>query len=370
MADWSDYDHTKRARIDAALSDAVDDKSEKVRQAILKNEHVALARRFRYFVLAHVAAPYFRNEASQAQGAISRPDLSTALRRAYEIRSAYLHRLQEINTALVGLPSFTETIELEGRATLTFAGMSRLARHVIMQFVSRGPKVDREQFNYWSSLPNMVSLPVAPQYWITNPEAFTVENAHLFVTAFLGQIAGVLLAPGSPYSDLRPVLEKIEITLPGLAKPAQRLPLLTLYCLFHLVTSEEFHRPKWPEILESCRGDLQAPSIESLIVHLIGSWSPAWNVEQLDALHRSYFGNRHSSRGTKIGRLFEAAFSLYVAEGYRGSDQQRTRELIVFAVECMPSHAGLRAFEAIAFEEPMSAIKWLAVLTQSPSSAV
>ena len=144
VADWLDYDHTKRARIDAALSDATVDTSEKVRRAILQNEYVALARRFRTFTLAHVAPSYFRSDAAQTQGAISRPDLETALRQVYEVRSGYVHRLQEINTALVGLPSFPDTLELDGRATLTFASLSLLARHVIIQFIDRSPKVERE----------------------------------------------------------------------------------------------------------------------------------------------------------------------------------------------------------------------------------
>jgi hypothetical protein len=363
MAEWSDYDHAKRVRIEAALSGATDDTAAKVRQAILQNDHVALARRFRSFTLAHLAPAYFRSEAAQAQGAISRPDLGIALRQAYEIRSGYVHRLQEVNSALVGLPSFAEAMEVEGRVTLTFAGLSRLARHVIMQFVARGPKVEREEFNYRAAFPNIVRLPLAPQYWIGNPAAFTVESAQLFVTAFLGQIAGIFLAKGAQYSDLRPVLEKIETILPGLAKPAQRLPLLTLYFLFHQVAPEERHRPQWPGLVERYDGDFQVPSIESLIVHLIARQHPGWTLEQLDQLHREYFIKRHTWTMTKIGRFFEAAFTLYLAEAYRAHDPQRARELVAFAVEYMPKHAGLQAFEETVSNEPISPIDWYTVLT-------
>lgn len=369
VAEWSDYDHTKRARIDAALSDATDDTAENVRQAILQNEHVALARRFRSFTLAHVASSYFRREVAQAQGAISRPDLETALRQAYEIRSGYVHRLQDINSALVGLPSFPDALELEGRATFTFAGLSRLARHVIMQFVARGPKVERETFNYRSVLPNMVTLPLAPQYWIDKPDAFTVENARLFVSAFLGQIAGILLTKGAQYSDLRPVLEKIETILPGLAKLRQRLPLLTLYFLFHQIAPQGIHRPQWPALLENYKGDFEAPSIESLIAHLIGQQPTGWTLKQLDALHRAYFGKRHSSTVTKLGRFFEAAFTLYLAEAYRAHDPQKARDLVAFAVECMPQHQGLEAFEAMVSEEPIPPINWHAILAPSAPPA-
>jgi hypothetical protein len=86
-------------------------------------------------------------------------------------------------------------------------------------------------------------------------------------------MAGVLLR-NSKCSDVRLVLEKIESILPGLAKPAQRLPLLTLYFLFHQVAPVELHRPQWPALVQRYDRDFQAPGIESLIVHLIARQRP------------------------------------------------------------------------------------------------
>jgi hypothetical protein len=126
IAEWSDYDQRKRAKIDEALDDAPESTADKVRSAILHNEHVALARRFRDFTLAHVKPSFFREEAADAQGPLSRPDLAVALQQAYVIRSGYVHRLQEIPRALIGLPGFPETLELDGRTTLTFRGLSRV----------------------------------------------------------------------------------------------------------------------------------------------------------------------------------------------------------------------------------------------------
>ncbi|MEH3117158.1 MAG: hypothetical protein PGN25_06005 [Methylorubrum populi] len=57
---WSDLDDRKRHAIDAALADTGSFQAEAIRAAILENEHVALARRYRAFVQAHVDADYFR----------------------------------------------------------------------------------------------------------------------------------------------------------------------------------------------------------------------------------------------------------------------------------------------------------------------
>jgi hypothetical protein len=100
IAEWSDYEHRKRKKIDAALEGTPEEIGAKVREAVLANEHVAAARRFRYFALAHIAPSFFREEAALAVGPISRADLTVALQEAYAIRSRYVHTLQEIPSQL------------------------------------------------------------------------------------------------------------------------------------------------------------------------------------------------------------------------------------------------------------------------------
>ncbi len=88
---WSDLDDRKRHAIDAALADTDTAQAEAVRTAILKNEHVALARRYRAFVQAQVDADYFRQPDAGVHP-IARCELDAALRQAYGLRSAYIHR--------------------------------------------------------------------------------------------------------------------------------------------------------------------------------------------------------------------------------------------------------------------------------------
>ena len=79
VAEWTDYEHQKRQRIDDALDGAQPETAAKVRNAVLANEHVAAARRFKDFALAHIAPSFFREEASHARGPINRTDLTIAL---------------------------------------------------------------------------------------------------------------------------------------------------------------------------------------------------------------------------------------------------------------------------------------------------
>ena len=367
---WSDYDQAKRRRVDEALSRADEVTADKVQAAILANEHVALARRFREFALAHVGPSFFREEAETVAGAISRPDLSIALRQAYSIRSSYVHHLQDIPRLLVGIDGFHETMEVDGQPTLTFAGLSRVARHVINTFVARAPKVEKEEFDWMKDVPGKLTMRTAPEYWIANSQGFEVATARQYLEAFMGQVVGRLMQPSATVTDIRPVLAKIETLVPGLAKPTQRLPMLALYFIFNFFAPENFRSGSYPGIVDTYRTDFDAPSIPSLAAHLVTGQNPDWSLPAMEDLHAKYFGERHHADTLSLGRLLEAAFTLRLAEQNRAAgNADRARELIAFAVEVCPKHKGLRHFEASLEPEGLQEIRWLVLLLPTAFAA-
>ncbi len=360
---WDDYDQEKRRRIDEALGETPESTVDKVRTAVLANEHVAIARRFREFALAHVGPHFFREEAEKAAGAISRPDLSIALRRAYSIRSRYVHHLADIPRLLVGIEGFHETMTVDGEPTLTFAGLARVARHVIETFVARAPKTETEEFDWMKDLPGKLTMQMAPQHWIGNPQGFDATTAQQYLAAFIGQLVTRLLQPSATLTDIRPVLTKIEALVPGLAKPAQRLPMLALHFIFNFVASEDFRSAGYPKLIETYKSDFETPSTISLAAHLVTGQNPDWPLRAMEELYASYFRERHHANTLKLGRILEAAFTLMLAEQNRAAgDFTRARQLIACAVEICPKHAVLRNFEASIELNDLVAIDWQAIL--------
>ena len=361
---WDDYDQRKRRRIDEALAETTEATVDKVRTAVLTNEHVAIARRFREFALAHVGPSFFREEAEKAIGPISRPDLSIALRQAYSIRSRYVHHLEDIPRLLTGIDGFHETMMVDGQETLTFAGLARVARHVIKTFVSRAQKNIAEEFNWRKDLPGQLTMQMAPQYWIDKPQGFDATTAQQYLVAFIGQVVGHLLQPTAKITDIRPVLEKVESLVPGLAKPAQRLPMLAIHFIFNFFAPEDFRSAGYPTLIDTYKGDFETPSIISLAAHLVTGQIPNWALPEMESLHSLYFRERHHAGTLTLGRILEAAFTLTLAEQYRvAGNLSRAQEMIAFAVEACPQHLSLRNFEA-SFQANIGelAIDWQAIL--------
>lgn len=360
---WEDYDEKKRRRVDEALQNATQATIDGVRTAILANEHAALSRRFREFTLAHLEPSFFRDEAVAAVAAVSRPDLSTALQQAYSIRSKYVHHLRDIPRLLVGIPGFHETIAIDGKPTLTFAGLVRVAHHVIRTFVARAPKTETEKFDWMKDLPGKLTMQAASIYWVGNADGFDASNAKIYLEAFMGQIIGRLLQPTEPVTDMRPVLARIEAVLPGLAKPSQRLPLLALFFLFNYYAPDEVRSATYPTLVEAYKADLETPSIVSLAAHLATGQDPDWALPEMESLHALYFRERHHANTLRLGALLEAAFTLRLAELNRlASDTIRAKELIALAVEVFPMHQGLRDYEKVLSTEGLTEISWWKIL--------
>jgi hypothetical protein len=364
IADWPDYEDRKRAKIDAALEEASIEVRDKVRKAVLANEHVAAARRFRDFVLSQVAPSFFREEAAHIVRPVSRADLLIALQQSYGFRSRYVHALEEIPAQLT-MGKMPETVEGEERPALSIAGLARLARHVITEFVMRGPFVEREDFDYRQALPNVVTLRLAPEYWIAKTGGFTYQHGPPKLSALIGQITSAVLLrnANAKLTDIRSVLALIEEMMPGLQNPKQRLPLLTIYFLFHQWAGPNFSRPQWPVLFETYKSDFDDPSIESFVAHILTHQKMDWTLEQFEELYLEYFNTRHRAAVTNIGRVLEAALSLYVAEVNRSvGSEPRARELIARAVEANPGHSGLLGFEATLTSDPLPEIVWEKIL--------
>jgi len=374
VADWTDYEQRKREKIDRALEGASTEIGDKVRNAVLANEHVAAARRFRDFALSHMAPSFFREEAAHTTGPISRGDLTLALQQAYAIRSRYVHTLEEIPKLLTfgGPTAMAEMIEEENRPLLGISGLARVARHIIMHFIARGPFVEREEFDYRGSLPNIVTMRLAPEYWIANASGFSYQHGPQRLSALIGQITSAVLlrTPNAKITDMRPVLALVEQMMPSLQNPKQRLPLLTLYFLFHQWAGPDFSREQWPTLFEKYKADFDHPSIESFVAHILTGQQMDWTLDQFEELYQEYFKTRHRTTVTNIGRLLEAAFLLYVAEVNRkAGNEASARQLIASAVEAHPSHAGLRGFETALTSDPLPELVWEKILLPPLPSA-
>lgn len=356
---WTDLDDRKRSAVDAALDDLSQFQADAVRAAILENEHIALARRYRTFVQSHVDANFFR-QPDAGSHPVTRFEIDAALRQAYGLRSAYIHLLRSLPTPIALPHGHWETATVERRPVLTFQGLFRLTRHVIRAFVAKRPKIQKEKYDYTLEQAGVVSMELAPQYWVGRPLTHPSE-ARKRLEGMLSLTASVLgRDPDAKLVDLRPMLADVERLLPQTAA-THRPALLALHVLFNLLVAPELRTPEFEAFLGKHGAEAGRPSIETAIVSTILNAHEDWALEDHRAVLDQYFDERMRPKGLHAPRLLEAAACLALAEKYRvAGDGSNSKLFVERAFEAHPAHVGLRAFEAT--YDAKSAIDWKAIL--------
>jgi hypothetical protein len=342
---WQDLDERKRNPVDMALARASKATGAQVREAILGAERGSLARRYRAFALHHVGPDYFRADGLLAGGAVARHELGEALTQAYILRSRYVHNLQALPDAIRLASDAFEVTEIARRPVLTFQGLIRLTRHVILAFIESSLAIAHESYDYNLEQSGVVQVRLAPEYWVGRPLRRASEASER-LEGLLEQLVPVLCGQeGATVTDLRPIFGDIaRLARSGGAR--SRTTLLTLYALFAVVLPRSERSRRLDAMLEEYAAEIAGPCGEAVIARSIFGMTEAWPNEVHAAALTQYFAERSRGSGVRAPRLLDAAMCLILAERYRRAMQQEeTRAWIGHAVEALPGHAGVRAIE-------------------------
>ena len=200
---------------------------------------------------------------------------------------------------------------------LTFQGMTRLARHVIIEFIKRQPKVAAEVYDYRPERAGIIQVAPAPKYWIGQTEDLAVSSGRNRLEGFLVQIAaGLQEGADAEVTDLRDLLSKVEKLLPNMSETHRRA-FLALYVLFNKLAIPEMRMASLEHMLSSHQSEMERPSVEAMLLHLLLGTDPAWSLEEHQAIHDAYLRDQGRRDCLRMPPAFKAGLSLALAERYR-----------------------------------------------------
>lgn len=344
---WDNYPENRRRPIDRALRNADARTRCDVRQTLLRLDRDSVFRRFRLFVDSHLNASFFREEAAEIVRPVGRSELQRSLGHAYGLRSRYLHASKRLPRELtLGAAIGAEVTRVGRRSILTFEGLHRLARHVILQFISRQKSVAKEPYDYSTEEPGVVQVELAPEYWIHRPSNFTAKDGKKRFFAFCRQLASAKRTNGSlKITDIRGMLGQVQDRLAGMT-PNDRLPFVALHCLFNAVVSPDDRIGNNSDITQVYGDELARPTIEAMVLALLTESVSEWHLDAHERALRAYFEGTGRDQGFRMDNLLEVGVILELAERYReNGDTDKATDLIRFAVENDPGNQSLIRFE-------------------------
>ena len=370
QAKWEDYSEDKRRAIDKALAFVDEKGAARVRDAVLKNENVALSRRFREFAIDHIPPSYFREEANAKDHPVRWADLSSALKAAYTMRSKYIHSLREPPPLLhLGVGDYSETRVIDGVTVFTFQGLARLTRCAITEFIRRQPKVETEDYDYGRERHGIIDVPLtdfAPKYWIHQVDGLTIHDGRKRFEGFLSQVVSWFRQDDdASATDIREMLLESVGKFPNMNQD-QRRPFLALYVLFNGLVSTELKMDT--ALARKYIPEIKAPSPEAMLVSLLLNETPNWTLDEHEEVYWEYLRSQGKKSGLKAPPSLVAGCALEIAERFRASgDEERAREFINSAVENYPGHEPLYIFEHTL--DPEKPIKWREIVFTSNDGA-
>lgn len=341
---WTDYEESKRKKIDKALAGADQTIKNDVRNAILSIEHTSLARRFKDFALEHITSDFFRLEANDVINPITRSDLPIALSNAYIARSKYVHNLEKLPKNLT-YSTYSETCNIESKTWLTLQGLSRLARHVIIEFIMRQPTVEKEEYNYHLERPNISVWNLGPECWIHHID-FSSGAGIQKLEGYLSQLEKFLTGvPNATVTEISNVLTEFETQINNI-KLADRKAFLALYIIYNFYINKTQRLKNVEEFTAKHQKIILNPCTEGLIVYSLLNLPFPWEIEVHHDCLKKYFLERNQKLKIKCPQVIETGMLLQLAERYRkAGNETKALEQIVMAVENLPSHKDLRKFE-------------------------
>lgn len=345
-ATWLEYESTKRKRIDEATKEFDQAGRDKVRNAVLANEHLGLQRRFVAFVLDHVAPSFYRSEAVGAVRPIGATDLPPALRRAYAIRSRNVHALEGLSRELWMAGDRSDTAHIESGVVLNLEGLSRLSRHVVRRYVERGPKRVDKTFNYRSALPGIMTARLASQYWIWNANGFNVKTAPEYFSGMIEFLMQGIAKKEAGIVDMTEVLKLIERDALGFSKREDRLAMAGIMTLWNNTAPQELRRNLKRTLSTKFEKDLLEPSIISFAVAMVLGRQIEWSTEAVALLADTRRKERLGNKPTPMPTRIDAALHIILSDRLlRVGEREGAIEQLSHAVETVPGLADLMRFE-------------------------
>lgn len=310
---WDDYDQNKMQALEKEFLNVGKDSVTKIKNILIKDEHLKLSRRFINFSIKYVSDSFFSSKPKIVHQ-IHKDDVERALINAYNIRSRYAHMLQPIMKQLT-IAVFSksgDTFEFEHDTFFTFSGLLRITKEIISNFVIQQEKFESEQIEWRDQLPDMYTLEMAPQYWVHKPR--TIGAMH----QFSGFLSILIDSKQNTLPDMRKALQ-VWVEIFSRSSPEDRQYVLALYLLYNTHIAPEAQCEGWEDFIDMHRAILSECCMANIVlvivpsIHWKGQEDYRWELSDVANCLNAYNKNKHKPNRLRIPSAIETLIYLVVA---------------------------------------------------------
>lgn len=231
---WEDYDQKTRGELEVAFKSITKEIVEEIKGVLVDGKQFKLLKRFKGFILENIEDDFFHETDRYP---VRYSFLIRALDNLYKIRSSFVHELKPLDAMISkAYNPIGDCLFIFGEPYLTYSGLLRLLRHVIINFCRKNQTKKKESVNWVMETSGVMVAEVSAQHWLWNADAFSAKG----VTKWFSQYLNMLNS--NKVTNLQAIMDKIEAVYDQ-SKKEYKVGLLSFYYLYNIIHNGD--RREW-----------------------------------------------------------------------------------------------------------------------------
>ncbi|WP_404840093.1 hypothetical protein [Aeromonas media] len=224
---WDDYHEDVKNKVEVILDQIDEGKSDAIKSSLIEGKQFKLRKRLEKFVFDHLSDSYFREFLGENTNTMRASFLQRTLYNLYQLRSSFVHELKPLDVMLSSPHSpASDYIMRFGQPYLTYSGLNRMIREIIISFTKSNVSSDCEVIEWTSETSSIMVAEMAAECWIHNSNAFDGSKANKWFQEYIEMLNSRKVTEQSK------IMEKIECIF-DCEKNQYKRPLIHYYWLYN-----------------------------------------------------------------------------------------------------------------------------------------
>lgn len=318
---WEDYDENIKGKLEKKFKMMDETLAEEIKNILLKNAHLKLSKRFLHFILNYLNDDFYF--AKDISNKIQRDDVERALKNAYNIRSRYAHALKLIidQSAVDNISKVSDYFRNNREPYLTYSGLLRVMKYVVIEFVGQKEKVERESIDWQKGLPGIIDVKLGPEFWMSKNESSKCEGASARLQEY---IEGLMEKKAYDITDvMKTYIENFEHV-----KEESKRSIFALCILWNATVKHDSEKKKYyNDFIEKHISRLNVCCIQNMVLLAIpfkGNYEFEWkeSEEEIEKIILEYIRNRKKETSFMFPNIIETIIYLRIAEKFSCVERQ------------------------------------------------
>lgn len=331
--EWEHYDDHTRRKLKPIFLEISEEHAESIKSILIDGKQFKLRKRFEAFVSDNLDDEFYRANLGKGVTTLRRSFLLRCLNNLYQLRSSFVHELKPLDVMLSSphSPSSDYIIRF-GEPYLTFTGINRVARTVIVNFLVKNQTDMREYVDWKNETSSIIIAEMAAETYLHNPCAFREERSNEWFSEYVNMLAKKKVV------DQSRVMEKIQNEFDG-AKKEYKSPMLHYYWLYNALHNQE--SDEWQKFIGKHNFIGECFHFYIVILYLYHKLSYRTddgeveiNLDEFDKDYKDYLRKRFHKHGLSLSSYIEAALLCAAANiALSSGDKERYQKYLDSALE-------------------------------------